>query len=78
MIKVFPNPAREYVTISVSNNSLLIENVQLYDGFGRNIKIDGLLNGTELTIERGNLPSGIYFIKVVSDKGQHTARLIFQ
>ena len=77
LIRVFPNPARDLVTIVLENNASNAT-VQLYNAFGQKVRIDGNLEGTELTIKRGNLRSGIYFIKLVNDEGQYTARLIFE
>ncbi|MBL4735062.1 MAG: T9SS type A sorting domain-containing protein, partial [Flavobacteriales bacterium] len=77
LIRVFPNPARDLVTIVLENNASNTT-VQLYNAFGQKVRIDGNLEGTELTIKRGNLRSGIYFIKLVNDEGQYTARLIFE
>ena len=69
-ISLFPNPAREYVTI---NNAETIENVTLYDVNGRTIKI---INGVAKKIEISDLQSGIYFIKIKTKTAFETMKFM--
>ena len=69
-ISLFPNPAREYVTI---NNAETIENVTLYDVNGRTIKI---INGVAKKIEISDMQSGIYFIKIKTKTAFETMKFM--
>ncbi len=64
-ILVYPNPTKGNVTISCNNS---INSVQLYDVQGRLLQTN-LVNESKTTIDISNQSSGIYFIKVLSDKG---------
>jgi hypothetical protein len=59
-IKVFPNPTRDF--ISISNHGPLCS-VALFDTYGRNILYKNTLEKTEL-LDLTNLPNGIYFLQV--------------
>jgi len=59
-IRVFPNPANEYIFIS-SNNSTL-EKVEIYDAIGRQI-LNKTINSVEANIPILNLPEGLYFVR---------------
>ena len=77
-VEVYPNPSGSFARIRLGNNTLSNTTVQLYDSFGRKVRRDEELIGTELVIERVGLPSGMYFVKILHDEGQYTAKLIFE
>ncbi len=77
-LSVFPNPASSHTTVSLGTHVPLNATVQLYDALGRLIRIEAKAQGTELIIEREDLPKGIYYIRLVGDEGLYTAKLIFE
>lgn len=72
--KMYPNPAKEYVTIDLSD---LTSNaiVFIYDYLGRLVKKESL-NTTSSRIETSNLQKGTYIVKVDSDNGLASKILI--
>ena len=72
--KMYPNPAKEYVTIDLSD---LTSNatIFIYDYLGRLVKKE-LLNTTSSRIETSNLQKGTYIVKVDSDNGLASKILI--
>ena len=71
---MYPNPAKDYVTIDLSD---LTSNatVFIYDYLGRLVKKE-LLNTTSSRIETSNLQKGTYIVKVDSDNGLASKILI--
>ena len=67
IIKIFPNPFSTETTLSI-NGQLKMNNGEfiMYDIFGREVKKLSIVN-YPLTIQRNDLPSGIYFYKVSGD-----------
>ena len=64
-IKVYPNPARDNVTISgLAGNEIII----LYNAAGRNVK-QLKSNGNTQPIALNDLIGGVYYIRVVSESG---------
>ena len=71
---MYPNPAKDYVTIDLSD---LTSNatVFIYDYLGRLVKKESL-NTTSSRIETSNLQKGTYIVKVDSDNGLASKILI--
>ena len=77
-MEVYPNPATESVVISWNKKKVQNATVQLYDVYGRKVRIDGVVNENELIIKRADLPNGIYFVRLIGEEGSYTAKLIFE
>jgi len=67
-VKVYPNPADGMVTISAKSE---VKSVQLYDVQGRLLQ-----SGSDTTIDVSNRITGIYFIKIMTDKGTKVEKLL--
>jgi len=65
---VFPNPSNQLFTIRL-NNPLLNGIIQLIDTKG-SVLVQNRFNGVMMQFDRGELPAGIYIIKVVDEIGQ--------
>ena len=64
-IAVYPNPSKGNVTITCKNN---INSIQLFDVQGRILQTD-IVNETSKVIDISEKQNGLYFIKVITDKG---------
>lgn len=74
-ISVYPNPfVRETI---VEMNERDKYEVQLYDASGKLVRTE-LLDGKRLTLKKGNLIEGVYFITIQSDKVAYRSKLIIQ
>ena len=71
---MYPNPAKDYVTIDLSDLTTNAT-VFIYDYLGRLVKKE-LLNTTSSRLETSNLQKGTYIIKVDSEKGLASKTLI--
>lgn len=64
---IYPNPAREMITIRFEQqeSGAEIKRIELTDFYGKIIKIYNINNQTELTIPRGNLLPGKYYVRMI-------------
>jgi len=65
-LRFYPNPFSDYVTIDLSIGSQ-IQTIELIDIFGRTVKSIDRFEGNSITIQRDNLPGGIYFFRIHSN-----------
>jgi hypothetical protein len=73
LIKVYPNPAQQQVTIEGVDN---YNRVQLLDGSGRMVK-EQLNNGQYLlTMNLGELKSGMYLLRLINGIENQTIKLM--
>ena len=73
-IRVYPNPANEQLTIN--NEQLIINNVEIFDVVGRPVVGSNLCVRPATTIDISNLPSGVYFVKIYTENGMITQKII--
>ncbi|MDR2556690.1 MAG: T9SS type A sorting domain-containing protein [Bacteroidales bacterium] len=69
-IKVYPNPATDEITVESPSNSTLL----LYNSIGTVVYKSVTPGNKKLSV--ASMPSGIYTLKVVSDKGIATQKII--
>ena len=76
-VSIYPNPAQDHVVLTVSQQR---ENmvVDLLDMSGRRVRSMVLHTGeSSIRIERGNLPEGIYLLKMNVNGNMQTRKVIF-
>ncbi|MGD1846976.1 MAG: PA14 domain-containing protein [Salibacteraceae bacterium] len=78
-VDLFPNPARDFVTIKV-NGATTIKQISLISFQGNVLQQWNSADFENLSLEVaiGNLPSGAYFIRVVTDNGEQSKKLLVQ
>ena len=76
---IYPNPFNAFTTIKMNDGSNIIKTeLRIYDILGADV-INTILTNQITTLETNNLPSGIYFYKVIqNDKIIQTGKLISQ
>ncbi|WP_196893120.1 T9SS type A sorting domain-containing protein [Aureivirga marina] len=74
-IKIYPNPAKDKINIQWNENSNV--SIRLFDQQGRIIKYikDTPINQA-LEIDLSNYTNGIYFVRINSDKGVRTEKIV--
>jgi hypothetical protein len=77
-ILVFPNPTRGEVRIE--NGELRIENVEVFDLIGKSVGAYpcGRPESTQNTFDISKVPSGIYFIRIQTETGVVTKKVVKQ
>jgi Leucine-rich repeat (LRR) protein len=71
---LYPNPAKEVVTILAKEN-VNISSINIYNTLGQLVLVE--VNPTT-SIDVSSLKKGNYFVKIISDKGMTTTKLIKQ
>lgn len=73
---VYPNPATTHIQLMVPAQSEDLR-VELWDISGRCVRQEILSKGASvLEMERGNLPDGIYMLKLTGERGSQTRKVI--
>lgn len=72
-LRLFPNPMLTSTTLEINNRFNANISVSLIDPSGRIVQDYGSVRSTRLSIDRGDLSSGIYFIQV-TDKSRILTR----
>jgi hypothetical protein len=76
-IKIFPNPAMDFITVQLPDKFLMPEILTIYNQLGMpvlNMNINGLTNN--FVIDISNLVQGLYFLKINSNTSAVTAKMI--
>jgi uncharacterized repeat protein (TIGR01451 family) len=71
-VKVYPNPAKDVVSITADST---ITSIQLYDIQGRLLQ-SGTVNDMDTTLDLSSRGSGMYFVKVVTEKGMKVEKIV--
>lgn len=74
-LSVYPNPARETVTVALPGAGQAF--IEFYDIQGRFVA-DNRMNGDLQVINVGHLPRGAYIVRVVSERAVETRRIILE
>lgn len=78
-LKVFPNPAKERINISLPNTLKAgVHNLRIFNHVGREVKSasHSLRPGGRLSIATSDFPSGLYFIEFFDGQNQFVGRYI--
>ncbi len=71
-VVLFPNPARNNLNIVINNNSMGVKSVAVYNLIGKAVS-HYRINGNNAKLELTEIPSGIYFVRLMNSKGQVVA-----
>lgn len=66
-LMVYPNPAREIVTIQLTNATETLQKITIYDMVGKTILSLSANNTQQTSINVGSLAKGVYMIEVTTD-----------
>jgi len=75
IFEIFPNPVCNQFTIS--SHQINIDKIELVDSFGRLIS-EHIVNSKQITLERNNIPSGVYILKAYSNNCCYSKKLIIK
>jgi len=77
LIKLYPNPAKDFVTVQF--DAIKVNSITVMDVQGRIIETYKNLDKENLLlIEQNNLGAGIYFLNIETDKGLVVKKLVFK
>jgi len=73
-IKVYPNPTTG--ELRIANYELRVNNIEIFDVYGRKILSHTSLLSSAATINISHFPTGIYFVKIYTEQGVITKKVI--
>lgn len=76
LLDVYPNPTSGMVTIMPGNSGSKSNNLSVLDITGKPIYASSISSGTQYNIDLSAYPGGYYFVKVSSETGTVTRKLI--
>ena len=76
-LQIYPNPAAYQTQVTVSENHS-IRSVYLYDLEGRLVQAHVDINSPQFTLQKNQLPGGIYAVHVQLDEGVVTQKVMFK
>ena len=74
-LSVYPNPATNIINIT-NTNDILVNNIEITDLNGRTVKSVNYNNVTETQVNISDLSSGVYMMKVSSEKWTTVKRIL--
>ncbi|MBO7587420.1 MAG: T9SS type A sorting domain-containing protein, partial [Bacteroidales bacterium] len=72
-VVVYPNPTTGM--IQIQNSESRIENVEVYDAYGKMLNVVNV-NDNTTAVDLSNYAAGTYFVRVMTDKGVVTKRVV--
>jgi len=76
VLKIYPNPTTGQLIID--NGQLTIDNVVIYDIYGKKVFEQKFNLTVLLSYDLTALPNGIYFLKISTEKGVHFSKILKQ
>lgn len=64
-LSIYPNPMEESTLVNISNRYNAAISIELIDPAGKRVRDYGRITSSTLTIEKGNLSGGMYFVQVL-------------
>ena len=74
-IKIYPNPAKNNITISTSTNDMLLK-IELLNSLGKFVTQIDNINSERINFKIDKHPKGIYLLRIESQLGTNTKKLI--
>ena len=72
-VALYPNPAKEFVNISAEDG---MQRILVYNAWGQQIEVIKMQGENKYILNTNNYCSGIYFIKIVTERGCSTRCLV--
>lgn len=78
-LSIYPNPAKDVLTINVNTNGDIIRTLKLTNLYGQEI-ITRKINSTSInkTLSLNDLNAGVYFINLTTETGIYTHKVILK
>jgi hypothetical protein len=73
-LSIYPNPAKDHVNISISNNA--VTRIEIYDILGKRVFVRKI--NESMSIDVSSLTSGLYLFKFIQDDRTITKKLIIE
>lgn len=80
LIRLYPNPAKDYIDVAVDGDMLNIEKMEVYDVYGKLVVVVETNNDSPVRtrINVSDLTSGMYFVRLTTSAGTVTKTFVRQ
>lgn len=75
-VKLYPNPAQDYVIINISQGQDLPDSYTIYNSLGQLVKETKITSSNDLTIDITSLSNGVYFLKINKETAAKTLQFL--
>ena len=75
-IKLYPNPATDFVIINISEGTDLPDSFEIYNTLGQCINKNQVTSSADLTVNTASLSKGLYFLKINKSTASKTLQFI--
>jgi len=69
MVKVYPNPIREFATVDFENGNGMAHSFAIIDMSGRTVRVINQIYESSFQLEKGNLRRGMYIFRMTNERG---------
>jgi PKD repeat protein len=77
-IKVFPNPSKGNIFVSLADASIYNSKIEVYNTIGTKVLEKQQENETQILLDLSHSPKGVYFVRIISDKGRFYKKVVVQ
>jgi hypothetical protein len=75
MVSVYPNPAKDLVTVSTTDQNAIGSTLEMYNQLGQRV-ISQKISQLQFQINIGSLNSGVYYLKIIDGKSKNVTKLV--
>jgi hypothetical protein len=75
LISVYPNPARDFVTVNMTDPNAIGSTIEMYNQVGQRI-ISQKISQLQFQVNIGTLNRGVYYIKINDGKSKNVTKLV--
>lgn len=77
-VKLYPNPAKDFIAISMGDSNDLPDSFEVYNTLGQLVHSKAVSSGADLTVNTSGLSNGVYFIKLAKAGAFKTMQFVKQ
>lgn len=77
-MNLYPNPATDFITVRVLDENTNIRSIEVIDIIGKRVRVESNIFENTYSMQRESLPAGMYFIRVMTSKGEATHKVTFR
>ncbi|HEY4877210.1 MAG TPA: M43 family zinc metalloprotease [Puia sp.] len=75
LISVYPNPARDFVTVNMTDPNAIGSTIEMYNQVGQRI-ISQKISQLQFQVNIGTLNRGVYYVKINDGKSKNVTKLV--
>jgi hypothetical protein len=75
LISVYPNPAKDFVTVSMTDQNLIGSTIEMYNQVGQRI-VAQKISQLQFQLNIGMVNTGIYYLKINDGKSRNVTKLV--